>query len=119
MRRSMTSVRYNTLVTLRNEGWQWKDIAEKLSVSMSSLRRCWNSEEDIKVKHRRATPKQGKKLGTVNRALSAAIGNTDRMQAKLASLLTDLRNRGIASLTLDADTGEAKIVEVKTVKVQP
>jgi len=41
-----------------------------------------------------------KKLGTINRALSAAMSDADRLQATLASLLSDLRNCGIASVRL-------------------
>jgi DNA-binding transcriptional regulator YhcF (GntR family) len=97
----------------------WREIGDKWNVSPSTVMRIYESEEDHTVQRRKKKPKA--KLGTVNRALKAAADDTDRMQAKLASLFKDLRKRGVSTVAIDVESNEAKLTytQTRTVKVSP
>lgn len=111
-------ITFDAVRKLRDEKeLSWREIGEKWGVSSSTVMRIYDSEEDHVVQRRKKKAKA--KLGTVNRALSAAAEDTDRMQAKLVSLVKDLRKRGVSTVSIDVESNEAKLTytQTRTVKV--
>lgn len=101
------------------EAMPWKEIVAKYGCSASALRRILDTKTDGTITPRKKAKKKAVQLGAINRALKAAASDATDMQATLTNLLSGLRSRGIASMTLNVETGEAVMttVSVRTVKV--
>lgn len=103
---------------MRDAGKTWDEIADKLGVSKSTLARVVDEGEDREVILRSKPKAKAKpKLKAVNQALEDSAKMQDALQAKLSSLLSEMRRQRAATANIDAASGVCVLTYAQTVKI--